>query len=319
MTYWFCGRRDEQRSTLPAPLSPARRFDNSMLMKCWRLSMPLRATTLCAAVLSLLLSLFSITVAMGRDSGAGNTAVDRARSTPEIDFVGNRAFSSEKLLQILLMGTPRWFNDSGSINPNALHLATDILVAFYYDDGFLNVQVHEPQIASVNRAMISIYEGPLYRAGSIAIEGQLRFPRRDLESQLTMLSGQPFRGSTLQRDALALSDFYSDRGFAFVYVDPMTRMDPKRHLVDVWYFIKPGNEIRIDRITISGNTTTPEKVIRAALRIHKHELYSARAFHESMARLDALGLFSGTHITTEPSTKSDEINVRVTVVEKSKV
>jgi hypothetical protein len=33
MTYWFCGRRDEQRSTLPAPLSLARRFDNSMSMK----------------------------------------------------------------------------------------------------------------------------------------------------------------------------------------------------------------------------------------------------------------------------------------------
>jgi outer membrane protein assembly factor BamA len=35
--------------------------------------------------------------------------------------------------------------------------------------------------------------------------------------------------------------------------------------------------------------------------------------------LDELGLFSDTHITTEPSTRSDEINVRVTIVEKSKV
>jgi len=70
---------------------------------------------------------------------------------------------------------------------------------------------------------------------------------------------------------------------------------------------------------VSGNTRTPERVIRAALLIHEHELYSAHALRESKARLDELGLFSDTHITTEPSTRSDEINVRVTIVEKSKV
>jgi outer membrane protein assembly factor BamA len=70
---------------------------------------------------------------------------------------------------------------------------------------------------------------------------------------------------------------------------------------------------------VSGNTRTPERVIRAALRIHEHELYSARAFHESIARLIQLNLFSDTHITTEFSPKPDEINVRVTIVEKSKV
>jgi outer membrane protein insertion porin family len=134
-----------------------------------------------------------------------------------------------------------------------------------------------------------------------------------------MGSGQPFRGSILQRNVLALSDFYSDRGFAYVNIDPSTEMDSKRRLINVRFLIKPGDEIRIDQITISGNTKTPERVIRAALRIHEHELYSARAFHESIARLIQLNLFSDTHITTEPSPKPDEINVRVTIVEKSKV
>jgi outer membrane protein assembly factor BamA len=94
-------------------------------------------------------------------------------------------------------------------------------------------------------------------------------------------------------------------------------MDSSRHLVNVRFFIKPGDETRIDQITISGNTTTPKKVIRAALRIHEHELYSARAIRESMARLEELGLRP--HITTQPSTRPDEINIRVAVVEKSKV
>ena len=276
---------------------------------------PSRATTFGSSLLFLLLSLFLTTIAVAGDSTGSKADTSSGIRTSKIDFVGNTAFSSEKLLEAL-SGWPRWFTASGSINPNAPHEATDLLTAFYYDNGFLNVQVNEPQIASADRATIAIYEGPVYRVGSIAIEGQLRFPQRDVESQLTMRSGQPFRGSTFQRNVLALSDFYSDRGFAFVNVDPTTNMDSKRHLINVRFFIKPGDETRIDQIAISGNTTTPEQVIRAALRFHEHELYSAQAIRESMARLKELGLRP--EIRAQPSTKPDQINIRVAVVEKSK-
>ena len=287
--------------------------------KRWYLSRSWRTTGFCASLLFLLLSLFVTEIAVAGDSTGSKADIERGTKTPKVDFSGNRAFSSEKLLEVLLSRRPRWFTESGSLNPKFAYEAGDELTAFYYDNGFLDVQVDQPQIASADRATISIYEGPLWRVGSIAIEGQLSFPRRDVESQLTMGSGQPFRGSILQRNVLALSDFYSDRGFAYVNIDPRTEMDSKRRLINVRFLIKPGDEIRIDQITISGNTKTPERVIRAALRIHEHELYSARAFHESIARLIQLNLFSDTHITTEPSAKPDEINVRVTIVEKSKV
>lgn len=265
-----------------------------------------RDTILCGSLLLLLLSFSLTTIAVAGDSAGSKADVGRGIRTPKIDFIGNKAFSSEKLREGLSL--------------IALHDATDYLTAFYYDSGFLEVHVDQPQIASAaDRVTIGIDEGPLYRVGSIAIEGELSLPRNDVESQLTMRSGQPFRGSKLQQNVLALSDFYSDRGFAYVNVDPRTRMDHKRHIVDANFLIKPGDETWIDQITISGNTNTPEQVIRAALQIHEHDLYSARACRESIARLDELGLFSSTHITTQPSDKTDEINVKVTVVEKSKV
>jgi outer membrane protein insertion porin family len=168
-----------------------------------------RAATFCASLLFLSLSFFLTTNAVARDSTGNKGDTSSGVITPEIVFVGNTAFSSEKLLEVLSNGWPRWFTASGSINPNALHEAAGLLTAFYYDNGFLNVHIDQPQITSAaDRVMIGIDEGPLYRVGSIAIEGQLKFPRREVESQLTMRSGQPFRGSTLQRNALALEDFY---------------------------------------------------------------------------------------------------------------
>jgi hypothetical protein len=170
-----------------------------------------RAATFCASLLFLSLSLFLTTNAVARDSTGSNADTSSGETrTPKIDFIGNKAFRSEKLLQALSIGRPRWFAPSGRIKPDALHEVTDFLMVFYYDNGFLNVHIDQPQIASADRAMIAIDEGPLYRVGSIAIEGQLKFPRREVESQLTMRSGQPFRGSTLQLNALALEDFYSD-------------------------------------------------------------------------------------------------------------
>src|ERR1700693_4254325 len=96
---------------------------------------------------SLLFLLFLTTTAIASDStgNKGDTSSGGIR-TAEIVFVGNTAFSSEKLLEVLSNGWPRWFTASGSINPNALHEATDILVVLYYDDGFLNVSVDQPQI-----------------------------------------------------------------------------------------------------------------------------------------------------------------------------
>ena len=258
-------------------------------------------------------------IAVAGDSTGSKAHSERETRTPRIDFSGNRAFSSEKLLEVLLSGKQRWFTESGSLNPDFVYGGSDDLAAFYYDKGFLDVQVDQPQIASADRATISIHEGPLFRIGSIAIEGQLRFPQRDVQSQLSIRSGQPASATTLEHDVYALADFYSDRGFAYVNIDPRTELDSKRHLLNVRFLINPGDEIRIDQIMVSGNTRTPERVIRAALLIHEHELYSAHALQESKARLDELGLFSDTRITTEPSTRSDEINVRVTIVEKSKL
>jgi len=285
----------------------------------WYLSESSRATAFCASLLFLLLALFVKTIAVAGDSTGSKADIERGTKTPKIDFSGNRAFSSEKLLEVLLSRRPRWFTESGSLNPKFAYEASDDLTAFYYNSGFLDAEVDGPQIASADRPMISIYEGPLFRFGSITIEGQLRFPEREVQSQLSIRSGHPTSVTDLEHDVYALADFYSDRGFAYVNIDPRTEIDTKRHLLNVRFLIKPGDEVRIDQITISGNTKTPERVIRAALRIHEHDLYSARAFHESIARLTELNLFSDTRVTTEPSTRSDEINVRVTVVEKSKV
>ncbi|HZC46830.1 MAG TPA: outer membrane protein assembly factor BamA [Candidatus Acidoferrum sp.] len=240
----------------------------------------------------------------------------------KIEFVGNHAFSATVLKTNMETKTYSkllsWFTGWGALDQKRMQEDVDRLTAFYYDNGYLNVQIAQPQVVrsgSNITIVITIDEGTPYRVGRLDITGNLKFPRRELRRLLTMKPGQLFRGSSLQRQVLALSDFYSNRGYAYVNVDPRTQLLHTTKRVNVVFVINPGHEVLIDRVNISGNTKTSDKVIRREIQVQEQEPYSAEEIRDSKVRLDRLGFFSDTRITTTPSTHPDKINLDVNVAE----
>ena len=68
----------------------------------------------------------------------------------KIEFVGNHAFSSS-VLQNNMETRPyskllSWFTGWGALDPKKLQEDVDRLTAFYYDNGYLNVQIAQPQV-----------------------------------------------------------------------------------------------------------------------------------------------------------------------------
>lgn len=241
----------------------------------------------------------------------------------KIEFTGNKSFSSGQLRGVMETSPHNflsWFLGSGALDKKKLQEDIDHISAFYYDNGFLNVQVSQPQITRTGNSitiLIAIDEGEAYRFGRVTIAGNLRFPRRELASLLTIKPGQRFEGSAMQHNVLVLSDFYSNRGYAFVNVDPKTRLEPQQRRINVTFYITPGHEVLINRIIISGNTRTSDKVIRREMQIQEQEPYSAEAIRESKVRLDRLGFFNEVRITTEPATQPDKVNLDVNVSERN--
>ena len=240
----------------------------------------------------------------------------------KIEFVGNHAFPASTLEANMATRTYSkllsWVTGWGALDEKKLQEDIDRLTAFYYDNGYLNVQIAPPQVVRSGEKItivITIDEGTPYRVGRINIEGNLKFPRRELRRLLTMKSGDLFRGSGLQRQVLALSDFYSNRGYAYVNVDPHTQLVHANKRVNVVFVINPGHEVLINRVNISGNTKTSDKVIRREIQVQEQEPYSAELIRDSQTRLQRLGFFSDTRITTEPATQPDKINLDVNVAE----
>ena len=240
----------------------------------------------------------------------------------KIVFEGNTAFSASVLKGQMETATYSkllsWLTGWGALDQKKMQEDVDRLTAFYYDNGYLNVQVAQPQVVRNGTEitiLIRIDEGTPYRVGRINIEGNLKFPRRELRRLLTMKSGQLFRGSALQRQVLALSDFYSNRGYAYVNIDPRTQLVHTSKRVNVVFVINPGHEVIIDRVNISGNTKTSDKVIRREIQVQEQEPYSAEEIRDSKVRLDRLGFFTDTRITTSPAAQPDKINLDVNVTE----
>ena len=240
-----------------------------------------------------------------------------------IEFIGNKTFSAKQIRGIMDTAQHNflsWFTGQGTLDKKKLQEDVDHIQAFYYDNGFLNVQVSQPKLTRSGNNIIILFtidEGEPYRFGRVTIAGNLRFPRRELTPLMTIKTGQRFEGAAMQHNVLVLSDFYSNRGYAFVNVDPRTRLDPTQHRINVTFYINPGHEVLINRIIITGNTKTSDKVIRREMQIQEQEPYSAQAIRDSKLRLDRLGFLNEVRITTEPSTLPDKVNLDVNVSERN--
>ena len=240
-----------------------------------------------------------------------------------ITFVGNKSFSARELrgsietrkhnLLSLLFST-------GFLDQKKLQSDVDRLTSFYYEHGYVNAQVAQPVITRHGDTLgvsFTIDEGPRYKVGSVTVAGDLRGPEKELLDMLTLKPKQVFRGSDMQHDVLTLSDFYSDRGYAYVNVDPRTQVDPATRTLNVAYNITPGREVLVDRIKITGNTKTSDKVIRRELVIQEQEPYSTSRIARSKQRLDSLGYFSNTRISTEPGPSPEKIDLDLAVQEQN--
>ncbi|HZZ08931.1 MAG TPA: outer membrane protein assembly factor BamA [Candidatus Binataceae bacterium] len=239
----------------------------------------------------------------------------------DIKFVGNKAFSARKLSGLMETRKhnllSRFFN-TGTLDRSKLQQDIDRLTAYYYNHGYLQVHIGDPLVTRHGNKInvtVNIDEGPVFKVGKVGVAGDLKFPKDDLTSKLTLKPKKVFSGADMEHDVLTLSDFYSDRGYAFVNVDPRTQVDPAAHRVDITYLITPGNEVLVDRIKISGNTKTSDKVIRREIKVQEQEPYSASKIQASKLRLDQLGYFQSVRLSTEPSRQPDKINLDVNVQE----
>jgi outer membrane protein insertion porin family len=113
-----------------------------------------------------------------------------------------------------------------------------------------------------------------------------------------------------------VTDRYTERGYAFADVVPLTAIDQEKRLVNIDVQIDRGPQVRVGRILIVGNEITRDKVIRREIRLNEGELFDSSKLRRSRQRLGNLGFFEEVKLDTRRRPEEDLVDLEVRVKEQ---
>ncbi len=242
----------------------------------------------------------------------------------KIQFVGNKHFDSDQLKGIMETREKwflSWITKAGILEKKKLEFDVHKITSFYHNHGFIKAKLGEPKVTYDDKikgliVTFDIIEGHRYGVDKVAVKGDLIEPADDLLKRTRIGTGKAFNREVVRRDILALRDVYADHGYAYAEVRPIVKEDDEKYLADITYDISKGPKVRFERITISGNTVTRDKVIRRELKVIEGETFSGEGLKESTANLRRLGFFEDVQMETKKGSLDDLMKLDVKVKER---
>jgi outer membrane protein insertion porin family len=243
-----------------------------------------------------------------------------------IEFVGNRAFSSYRLKDVIKTRESNLlsFLSSGDIyDPDRVEADRDLIRRFYLKNGYADVQVvaalteYDPQNKGFD-ITFKIDEGQQYRVASVAFESTIpSLDGNSLRGFSHVSVGSVYNAVAVEKSIEEMSIEASRRGYAFAIVRPRGDRNFENHTVALVFSIQEGPRNYIERINVRGNMRTREYVIRREFDISEGDAYNRALVDRAERRLKNLDFFKTVKITTEPGSSSDRVILNVDLEEKS--
>lgn len=240
----------------------------------------------------------------------------------KIEFVGTEKLKAKKIKKIMETREKNllsFITDAGIFKEEALQQDLDRIKAFYYDYGYMEIKVGEADVTHDEKWIyitIPVEEGEQYRVSGVSVAGDLIEPEEDLMKYVKVSAEEVFSRSKIHDDIMALTDVYGGYGYAFVDITPLTDLNADEKAVHLTYDIAQGEKVRFEKIAISGNDRTRDKVIRREMRFKEGDLYNNQKLKKSRERINNLGYFEDVTLNTRKGSSSDTMIVDVNVKEK---
>ncbi len=240
-----------------------------------------------------------------------------------IAFVGNYGFTDGELKKVMETSEKGFFSfltHSGHLDRKKLETDTFKLTSFYHNHGYIKAKIGDPEISYKEMQGITITitvdEGPQYAVNDVGIEGDLIRGPEEFMKELKIIDEKIYNREVIRADALRLSEVYTDEGYAFVDVVPKIKEDDEERTVDITYQISQGKKVRFERIEITGNELTRDKVIRRELQVIEGGYFSGRGLQRSTQNLYQLGFFDKVEIDTKKGSTDDQMILDIHIEER---
>lgn len=243
-----------------------------------------------------------------------------------ISFVGNKAFSDGSLREEIQTRETRWYrflSSDDAYDPDRLAYDKELLRRFYLTRGYADFRVVSgvAELAPERDAFyitFTVEEGERYHFGKVDVESHLKgLDAGSVKGVLTTTEGSWYNAEAVETSILKLTQAVGERQYQFVEVRPRIERNRETMTVDVTYEIHEGQRTFVERIEVSGNVRTQDKVIRREMLVVEGDPFNASKLKRSEQRIKDLNFFEKVNVSTVEGSGPDQAVVQVDVAEQS--
>ncbi|WP_114951202.1 outer membrane protein assembly factor BamA [Sphingosinicella terrae] len=245
----------------------------------------------------------------------------------QINIIGNERFGDNRLVQEMATREARWWNIFGSndtYDPDRLAFDQQKLRQFYLTQGYADFRVVSAvaELTPDRRDFIITYvveEGDRYRFGPVSVQSDIRdFNAEQLQRTLPMEQGDWFNAQQVEDTVTSLNELAGLFGYAFADVRPQYDRDREGLTMGITFRVAETPRVYVERIDISGNTVTQDKVVRREFRLAEGDPFNSVRVSRSRDRIQSLGFFQeNLEITQEQGSAPDRVVLGVAVEERA--
>ncbi|MGE5478610.1 MAG: outer membrane protein assembly factor BamA [Bacteroidales bacterium] len=244
-----------------------------------------------------------------------------------INFVGNHKYGDSRLREVLMTKEERWyrfFSSDDTYDPDRVTYDRELLRRYYLKHGYADFRVVSA-VAELTPdrqgffITFTVDEGDRYKFGTSELNANLKdLKAEELKPLLVSKPGDWYNADQVEDIVQKLTDALGTRGYAFVDVKPQVNRDRDNKTINITYDIQEGPRVYVERIDISGNVRTLDKVIRREFKLVEGDAFNTAKLRRSRQRVKDLNFFEKAEVTNVPSeTAPDRTVIKVDVQEKS--
>lgn len=227
-----------------------------------------------------------------------------------ITFIGNKAFSSSKLMrQISMSDSYFWsfsfFTHKNNYSKEKLAQASEALRQFYLNHGYVRFRVDDAQadLTSDKKKVAVVFkltEGARYRVQGYRFNGNTILSREQLDKLVQITPGKYYSQEEVQKSVEAMGMAIGDQGYGYANITTEPVIDEATKRVIVNFNFDPGPKLYVRNIQFTGNYRTADVVLRRAVRQEEGSVLSVSKVKESERQLRVMNYFENVTVKTHP-------------------
>jgi outer membrane protein insertion porin family len=235
-----------------------------------------------------------------------------------INIVGNHTYTDKEIVKTFELQTPNllsWYKQDDRYSSESLEGDEEKLRSYYMDRGYANFQIESTQVAIAPEKddifiTLNVDEGGVYKVGEVKLAGTFPIPKEQLQGLILVAQGQTYSRKLATSTQELMQNLMGQYGYAFAKVDPVTTTDKATGIVNLTFFVDPGNRVYVRNITFSGVKRINDEVLRREMRILEGGWLSNVALDRSKQRLQRLPYVTKVDEETTPvAGSSDQVDI----------